>query len=555
MSSPRLQQQFIRLWQCLQGQDTDTTLQELALLLNCSRRHVRSLLSAMQQQGWLTWQAEAGRGKRSRLSFLYTGLTLQQQRAEDLLEQDRIEQLVQLVGDKETVRQMLLSHLGRSVRQGRHLLRILYYRPMHNLLPGSALRRSETHIARQIFSGLTSLNEENGELLPDIAHHWQALSPLHWRFYLRPAIRFHHGRELTMEDVIASLSRLTAQPLFSHLTSISSPTPFVLDIRLSIPDDWLPWLLGSVPAMILPQEWQTLPDFMRQPVGTGPYQVVRNSPNQLKIAAFDDYFGYRALIDEVSIWVLPDAPIIPACTVTLQGDDTTDNELENRLEEGCYFLLFDRRSPQTADSEVRHWLCQVLSPVAMLALADTPYQSDWSPAYGLLPRWHHSPPRAVREKPVGLTHLTLTCYRDHPEYEVISGIMGRLLASHGVTLTLRSLEFDAWRQGDDASDLWLGSANFYLPLEFSLFAMLYELPLLRHCLGEDELEHTARQWRQGSLSLAEWCQSLVSRQQLHPLFHHWLRLQGQANMRGLRMNTLGWFDFKSAWFAPPDPAS
>ncbi|MEI7347442.1 HTH-type transcriptional regulator SgrR [Dickeya chrysanthemi] len=555
MSSPRLQQQFIRLWQCLQGQDTDTTLQELALLLNCSRRHVRSLLNAMQQQGWLTWQAEAGRGKRSRLGFLYTGLALQQQRAEDLLEQDRIEQLVQLVGDKETVRQMLLSHLGRSVRQGRHLLRILYYRPMHNLLPGSALRRSETHIARQIFSGLTSLNEENGELLPDIAHHWQALSPLHWRFYLRPAIRFHHGRELTMEDVIASLSRLTAQPLFSHLTAISSPTPFVLDIRLNMPDNWLPWLLGSVPAMILPQEWQTLPDFMRQPVGTGPYQVVRNSPNQLKIAAFDDYFGYRALIDEVSIWVLPDAPTIPACTVTLQGDDTTDNELENRLEEGCYFLLFDRRSPQTADSEVRHWLCQVLSPVAMLALADTPYQSDWSPAYGLLPRWHHSPPRAVREKPVGLMHLTLTCYRDHPEYEVISGIMGRLLASHGVTLTLRSLEFDAWRQGDEASDLWLGSANFYLPLEFSLFAMLYELPLLRHCLGEDELEHTAHQWRQGALSLAEWCQSLVSRQQLHPLFHHWLRLQGQANMRGLRMNTLGWFDFKSAWFAPPDPAS
>ena len=71
------------------------------------------------------------------------------------------------------------------------------------------------------------------------------------------------------------------------------------------------------------------------------------------------------------------------------------------------------------------------------------------------------------------------------------------------------------------------------------------LPLLRHCLGDDELEHTARQWRQGELSLAEWCQSLVSRQQLHPLFHHWLRLQGQASMRGLRMNTLGWFDFKS----------
>ncbi|PPS57948.1 hypothetical protein CRX72_08400 [Pantoea sp. BRM17] len=36
-----------------------------------------------------------------------------------------------------------------------------------------------------------------------------------------------------------------------------------------------------------------------------------------------------------------------------------------------------------------------------------------------------------------------------------------------------------------------------------------------------------------------------------PLFHHWLLLEGQRSMRGVRLNTLGWFDFKSAWFAPP----
>ena len=161
MPSGRLQQQFIRLWQCCEGQSQETTLNELAELLNCSRRHMRTLLNTMQQQGWLNWEAEAGRGKRSRLTFLYTGLALQQQRAEDLLEQDRIDQLVQLVGDKAAVRQMLVSHLGRSFRQGRHILRVLYYRPMKNLLPGTALRRSETHMARQIFSGLTRINEEN----------------------------------------------------------------------------------------------------------------------------------------------------------------------------------------------------------------------------------------------------------------------------------------------------------------------------------------------------------------------------------------------------------
>ncbi|MDI4702086.1 SgrR family transcriptional regulator, partial [Salmonella enterica subsp. enterica serovar Cerro] len=182
MPSGRLQQQFIRLWQCCDGKTQDTTLNELADLLNCSRRHMRTLLNTMQARGWLTWEAEVGRGKRSRLTFLYTGLALQQQRAEDLLEQDRIDQLVQLVGDKSAVRQMLISHLGRSFRQGRHILRVLYYRPMHNLLPGTALRRSETHIARQIFSSLTRVNEENGELEADIAHHWQQISPLLWRF-------------------------------------------------------------------------------------------------------------------------------------------------------------------------------------------------------------------------------------------------------------------------------------------------------------------------------------------------------------------------------------
>lgn len=47
--------------------------------------------------------------------------------------------------------------------------------------------------------------------------------------------------------------------------------------------------------------------------------------------------------------------------------------------------------------------------------------------------------------------------------------------------------------------------------------------------------------------------TLLAEQAIVPLIHHWLMIQGQRSMRGLRMNTLGWFDFKSAWFAPPEP--
>ncbi|AHJ75268.1 HTH-type transcriptional regulator SgrR [Kosakonia sacchari] len=551
MSSGRLQQQFIRLWQCCDGKSQETTLNELAELLSCSRRHMRTLLNTMQARGWLTWDAEAGRGKRSRLTFLYTGLALQQQRAEDLLEQDRIDQLVQLVGDKKAVRQMLVSHLGRSFRQGRHILRVLYYRPLRNLLPGSALRRSETHIARQIFSALTRINEENGELEADIAHHWKLISPLHWRFYLRPGIHFHHGRELEMSDVIASLERATALPLYSHIYEVLSPTPWTLDIHLSQPDNWLPWLMGHVPAMILPREWNTMSNFASQPIGTGPYAVTRNTTNQLKIHAFDDYFGFRALIDEVNVWVLPDLSDEPTSGLTLEGPTDGEKAVESRLEEGCYYLLFDARSSRGANPAVREWVSHVLSPTNLLWHANEQYQRYWFPAYGLLPRWHHARPGSG-EKPAGLETLTITFYREHNEHEALARTMSTLLAEHGVKLIVQEVDYDEWHRGEAGSDIWLNSANFTLPLDFSVFANLYEVPLLQHCIPLDWQADVAK-WRNGEMNLAVWSQQLLASKAIVPLIHHWLRIQGQRTMRGLRMNTLGWFDFKSAWFAPPDP--
>lgn len=551
MSSGRLQQQFIRLWQCCDGKSQETTLNELAEMLSCSRRHMRTLLNMMESRGWLTWEAEAGRGKRSRLTFLYTGLALQQQRAEDLLEQDRIDQLVQLVGDKAAVRQMLVSHLGRSFRQGRHILRVLYYRPMKNLLPGSALRRSETHIARQIFSALTRVNEENGELEADIAHHWQQLSPTHWRFFLRPGIHFHHGRELEMADVIASLQRSNALPLYSHIERIASPTAWTLDIHLRQPDRWLPWLLGQVPAMVLPQEWQTMNHFSSMPVGTGPYAVVRNNQNQLKIHAFEDYFGYRALIDEVNVWVLPEISEEPNGGLTLQGNTESEKAVESRLEEGCYYLLFDSRSPLGVNDAVRRWLSYLFQPANLLYHAGEHYQGNWFPAYGLLPRWHHASNHAC-EKPAGLETVTLTYYRDHVEHRVIGGIMRDLLAAHQVKLEIQELEYDAWHRGEVVSDIWLNSVNFTLPIEFSLFAYLYEVPLIQRCIPIDWQADACR-WRAGEFNPATWSQRLLAGQHIVPLIHHWLMIQGQRSMRGVRMNTLGWFDFKSAWFAPPEP--
>jgi SgrR family transcriptional regulator len=167
------------------------------------------------------------------------------------------------------------------------------------------------------------------------------------------------------------------------------------------------------------------------------------------------------------------------------------------------------------------------------------------------PRWHHAKP-GHGEKPAGLETLTITYYRDHIEHRIIAQIMKTLLAQHQVQLNIQEIDYDQWHAGEIVSDIWLNSANFTLPLDFSLFAHLCEVPLLQNCISRD-WENDAARWRTGEMSLAAWCQQLLATKAIVPLIHHWLIIQGQRSMRRLRMNTLGWFDFKSAWFAPPDP--
>jgi SgrR family transcriptional regulator len=130
--------------------------------------------------------------------------------------------------------------------------------------------------------------------------------------------------------------------------------------------------------------------------------------------------------------------------------------------------------------------------------------------------------------------------------------MTELLAEQGVKLVVQEIDYAEWHQGEAESDIWLNSVNFTMPLEYSLFAQLYEVPLIQKCIPGD-WQGDARRWHSKTLALPEWCKQMLERNDVIPLIHHWLRIEGQRSMRGVRMNTLGWFDFKSAWFAPPGP--
>ena len=47
----------------------------------------------------------------------------------------------------------------------------------------------------------------------------------------------------------------------------------------------------------------------------------------------------------MNVWVLPEISEEPNGGLTLQGNTESEKAVESRLKEGCYYLLFDSRSP------------------------------------------------------------------------------------------------------------------------------------------------------------------------------------------------------------------
>ncbi|AIN19425.1 bacterial extracellular solute-binding s, 5 Middle family protein [Yersinia rochesterensis] len=595
MTSRRLEQQYLRLLHQVGVQPVEITLQELADKLSCTKRHMRTLLVQMQQAGWLIWQAEAGRGRRSHLQLLRNTHQLLMEKAEQLLDSGDFNEAIALLGeDKQLITPLLRAKLGYRIRDDYQALRIPYYRTMSNLYPGTPLRRSELHLVRQIFNGLTRIKEEDGEVTTDLAHKWRMLDPLHWRFYLRPAVQFHDGRELSSRDVVSSLTRSATLPLFSHIQKVSQHGPLSVVIELNQPDSRLPQLLAHHSALILPENHATQPDFASHPVGTGPYRVAENDDWHLQMKSFDHYFGFRGLLDEVEVLIFPDLARPPSGTPTVLSEQLSmaniqsatwlsssisdidyvsgsaasltgkpsDSTQEMFLERGGYFLLCDSRSPHWHSIKQRRWLRKTLNPYHLIQPLIAPIRPFWVPATSVLPTWFHGIDSGEECAPFPIDHavesedmpvLTLAYHAQHPEYAMLVTEMTHILAAQGIKLAVIELDYITWAKGEAHVDLWLGTVNFAVPEEWNVGAWLLGSPLLRQCMtGGDgaQLQTSLHNWRNQSLGSEQLIREVIGSGWLQPLFHHWMRLKAPEQAQGAHLNNLGWFDFQTTWLEP-----
>jgi len=151
-----------------------------------------------------------------------------------------------------------------------------------------------------IFEHLVDFAEDYS-ITPMLAESWEMSEDgKTYTFYLRKGRKFHNGKEMTSEDVIASLDRYmevsARRAQFDILESYEAPDAYTVVMHLSSPSAaWLGTL--ATPASdiaIFPKEiiegkgkGELEPEDL---IGTGPYQVVEYKPDQiLRLKRFEDY--------------------------------------------------------------------------------------------------------------------------------------------------------------------------------------------------------------------------------------------------------------------------
>ncbi len=150
---------------------------------------------------------------------------------------------------------------------------------------GESQPRLDPHLGNRVvaWSVLSSFYDplvafsERLELQPALAESWSQVDATHWRFTLRPDVRFHTGGTLSAEDVVASLERARTHPLSAlrhylvGVNAVRADGPLAVVIATDAP---VPDLLNRLTFVLVVPRAQATLDPINAPDGTGPYRFV-----------------------------------------------------------------------------------------------------------------------------------------------------------------------------------------------------------------------------------------------------------------------------------------
>ncbi len=143
---------------------------------------------------------------------------------------------------------------------------------------------------------LFKADPETLEVKPDLCESYEQVSDTEYIFKLREGVKFHHGKELDAEDVVASIENAKTYPASSPYTGsmekVEAIDKYQVKITLVEPYSNLLYDLAYHFNYILPKDLlESGHDFAAEPVGTGPYKFVKwDRGSQIVLEKFDEYW-------------------------------------------------------------------------------------------------------------------------------------------------------------------------------------------------------------------------------------------------------------------------
>jgi oligopeptide transport system substrate-binding protein len=280
-------------------------------------------------------------------------------------------------------------------------------------------------VAQQIFDGLVRF-DQTLSVVPALAQFWTASRDgLTWTFTLHKGVKFHHGREVTAEDVVYSFTRILDPRIKSGaadlFTGIRGAQDFrdgrassvaglvVLDrhtiqVVLDEAQGAFVSVLAVGHAKIVPKDVVEREGaaFGLQPVGTGPFKFVRwERGKQIVLAANPDYFDgpprlaavvyriypgelWESVYDEFKQGNLEDAPLPTRDYRQVVLDKT--HVYVRRPMISVRFYGFNVRIKPLDDRRVRQALFHAINREGVIEGA---FHGRFTPARGILPPGTH----------------------------------------------------------------------------------------------------------------------------------------------------------------------
>jgi len=260
------------------------------------------------------------------------------------------------------------------------------------------------HVQSNVWEGLTAYGKDF-TAAPELAESYKSSSGGRvWTFKLRRGVLFHNLKEMTSEDVIASIKRWQkVGPKGANLktTKIVAKDKYTVELHFKDPfGQALLLLLGSDEnkCVIMPKEVaEASPEAnnLSEIIGTGPYKWTEYKEDQyVRLTKFDKYVSRKdkpnyqtgkkvAYLDEIIFWIVPEVTTRLAGLISGEYDIITmisDTEFE-RLKKSPgvepikkgpafnFYLMFNHKKSPTSNINIRKAIQAAINADEIMAAA------------------------------------------------------------------------------------------------------------------------------------------------------------------------------------------